>query len=269
MPTNPRSAKTRHPSRDLAATIREQITSQLLEPGTRLPTTRDLASQHGVSVTSAVRAVELLREEGLVVTTHGRGSYVATRNEITRGDTSRYAHPDPGGLSPNRGEAAADGYRDEVDMSERSTTTATPELAQRLGIAEGAELSRVRYRWIVGGTPTQVSIQWEPLDITRGTSAEIPSSKTRGEPAGHARFAAIGWKSSRVVEEYRARMPIRNEAELLELPQGTPVIAITRFSYAINGGVERIVETADIIARGDRVVIRSESAAHLADEESG
>lgn len=270
MTTNPRGgAKTRQPFRELAATLRDKITSRELEPGARLPTARDLASQHKVALTTAVRAVELLREEGLVVTTHGRGSYVATRHEITRGDATRYAHPDPNGLAPNRKEAAQDGHRDEVDMSERSTVKATPELAQRLQVEEGDDLSQVRYRWIVGGIPTQISTQWEPLDITQGTSAELPSPKDRGAPAGHARFAAIGWRITRVVEEYRTRMPLSEEADLLEIPTGTPVFVIKRISYAENGeGVERVNETADIIARGDRVVIRSESPVYSPDEGS-
>lgn len=268
MTTNPRSgAKTRQPFRELASSIRDKITSRELEPGARLPTARNLASQYNVALTTAVRAVELLREEGLVVTTHGRGSYVAARHEITRYDTSRYTVPDPEGLAPNRKEAATDGHRDEVDMSERSEVEATPELAQRLQIDEGAELSQVRYRWIVGGIPTQISTQWEPLDITRGTSAELPSPKDRGAPAGQARFAAIGWENTRVVEEYRSRLPLREEAELLEVSTSTPVFAITRYSYGKNDeGVERVIETADIIARGDRVVIRSESTVHSSDE---
>lgn len=266
MTTNPHGgARTRQPFRDLASTIREKIRSRELEPGARLPTARDLARQYEVALTTAVRAVELLREEELVVTTHGRGSYVAIRHEIARGDATRYAYPDPEGLSPNRKEAAAGGYRDEVDLSERSTITATPDLAQRLQVNEGAELSQVKYRWIVGGVPTQISVQWEPLDITRGTSAELPSPKERGAPAGHARFTAIGWQSTRIAEQYRSRMPLREEADLLELPTNTPVLEITRFSYAKNDE-ERVVETADIVARGDRVAIRSESAVHPPNE---
>lgn len=246
------------PSREVATAIRGQIATRELMPGVRLPTARDLASEYGVSVPTAVRAVALLRDEGFVVTTHGRGSYVATKHEIRRGDASRYASPDPNGLAPNRGEAASEGVRDEVDLGERSTDRAGPDIAERLGIDEGAEVSVVQYRWRIGGIPTQESRQWEPLELTRGTTAEIPSPATRGAPAGHARMQEIGWRAGRVVEDYRARLPTQREAELLEISESAPVLVATRISYATKDGVERAVETADIVMRGDRMVIRSE-----------
>lgn len=249
---------TSEPFKDVAADLRLRIGAREFEPGARLPTSRDLAQQYGVAVTTAVRAIGLLRDEGLVTTTHGRGSYVAIRTEVRRGDASRYASPDPDGLSPNRQEAADAGFWDEVDMADRYTTTASVDLAERLGIAEGDEVSVVRYRWRVAGVPTQGSTQWEPLEITRGTSAEVPSSEVRGQPAGHARMAAIGWQPSRVSEEYRARLPTRDEADLLEMPATVPVLVVTRISYAVKEGVERAVETADIVMRGDRMVIASE-----------
>jgi len=251
------TGRTTEPFRDVAAAIRSQITTRELMPGMRLPNARELATQYGVAVTTAVRAVGLLRDEGLVVTTHGRGSYVAARHEIMRGDTTRYVSPDPV-LAPNRTEAAQEGFQDEVDLSDRSTDRAGADVAERLGIDEGDDVSVVRYRWRVGGIPTQISLQWEPLAITQGTSAEVPAPKTRGAPAGHARMAEIGWKGSRVVEDYRARLPTREEAELLEIQGSAPVLVATRISYATKDDEERAVETADIVMRGDRMVIRSE-----------
>lgn len=250
--------RTRDPYRELAADLREQIASGHLQPGAKLLRTRDLAAQYRVALTTAVRAVAVLREEGLVTTTHGRGSYVTARHEITRGDASR-ARWNPDGLSANRDEAAAGGYLDEVDRAERGIVDATAALAQRLDVAVGASLSVVRYRWLVGGMPTQISTQWEPLDLTRGTSAELPASAERGQPAVFARFARIGWYQHRVVEEYRTRMPFREERELLEMPDDVPVLSITRQSFASDAhGNERIIETSDITARGDRMVIRSD-----------
>ena len=48
-----------------------------LAPGSRLPAERDLAAELGVSYDSVRRAMELLRERGLIVTVHGRGTFVA------------------------------------------------------------------------------------------------------------------------------------------------------------------------------------------------
>ncbi len=51
-----------------------------LAPGARLPPERELAADLGVSYDSVRRAMEVLRERGLIVTVHGRGTYVAERS---------------------------------------------------------------------------------------------------------------------------------------------------------------------------------------------
>jgi GntR family transcriptional regulator len=61
----------------VADRITAQIESGQLAPGARLPAERDLAAELGVSYDSVRRAMELLRERGLIVTVHGRGTFVA------------------------------------------------------------------------------------------------------------------------------------------------------------------------------------------------
>lgn len=251
--------RTREPSRELAGHLRTLIETGEWPPGFKLPTARELASEHDVSLTTAVRAVAIVRDEGLLTTIRGTGSYVTSRTEIPRYDASRYTDPHPDGLSPNRKEAAAENYWDEIDHWQRWTTEATPELASRLGVEPGAAVSAVLYRFCVAGVPTQIATQWEPLALTAGTSAELPSSGERGQPSGHARFVAIGWHITRVEEEYRARVARPDETRLLQIPESVPVLEITRRTYAIheNTREHRAIETATIVARGDRVVIKS------------
>jgi DNA-binding GntR family transcriptional regulator len=43
----------------------------------RLPSERDLAEEYGVAYGTVRRAMGLLRERGLVVSVHGRGTFVA------------------------------------------------------------------------------------------------------------------------------------------------------------------------------------------------
>lgn len=57
--------------------IESRITSGELKPGTRLPAERDLARDLGVAYDTVRRAAALLRERGLIITVHGRGTYVA------------------------------------------------------------------------------------------------------------------------------------------------------------------------------------------------
>lgn len=52
-----------------------------LEPGRRLPPERDLAAEYGVAYHTIRNAMRVLRERGLIVTIHGRGTFVAARDE--------------------------------------------------------------------------------------------------------------------------------------------------------------------------------------------
>ena len=61
----------------VADRITAQIESGQLAPGARLPSERDLAAELGVSYDSVRRAMGLLRDRGLIVTVHGRGTFVA------------------------------------------------------------------------------------------------------------------------------------------------------------------------------------------------
>ena len=48
-----------------------------LSPGSRLPPERELATNLGVAYDTIRRTTALLRERGLIVTVHGRGTYVS------------------------------------------------------------------------------------------------------------------------------------------------------------------------------------------------
>ena len=59
-------------------------------PGRRLPPERELAQFYGVAYDSIRRATAMLREQGLIVTVHGRGTFVAQHGpeDTSTGTTS-------------------------------------------------------------------------------------------------------------------------------------------------------------------------------------
>jgi GntR family transcriptional regulator len=75
---NPRGAEP--PYRQIAAWLRARIEAGEFRPGEDpLPSEKDLVQLFGVARDTARRAVQLLRDEGLVVTVPQRGTYVADR----------------------------------------------------------------------------------------------------------------------------------------------------------------------------------------------
>ena len=72
VPVDPNAAE--WPYQQVAAQLREQIASGVLGP--RLPSAMDLAEQMGVAPNTVQRAMRVLREEGLVYSVPGRGTFV-------------------------------------------------------------------------------------------------------------------------------------------------------------------------------------------------
>jgi DNA-binding GntR family transcriptional regulator len=64
------------PSRQIAAFLRQKITSGELAPDSKLPSHMSLAHEYGVAPETAAKAVKILREEGLVQVVPGYGTFV-------------------------------------------------------------------------------------------------------------------------------------------------------------------------------------------------
>src|ERR1044072_6041310 len=64
--------------RQIYLRLRSAILSGTLRPGTKLPSTRELAVQLGVSRSAAVEAFEQLRAEGYASGRKGAGTYIAS-----------------------------------------------------------------------------------------------------------------------------------------------------------------------------------------------
>lgn len=74
-----------HPYVQLAALLRERI--RAAEMGPRVPSIMELANETGLSAATVKRALGLLRNEGIIFSVSGRGTFVADTNATER------AHP--------------------------------------------------------------------------------------------------------------------------------------------------------------------------------
>ena len=66
----------------VAARIRQEVIAGVWELGQRLPPETALAAHYGVSRGTVVRALDVLRLEGVIVTIHGRGSHIAVAPDV-------------------------------------------------------------------------------------------------------------------------------------------------------------------------------------------
>ncbi|MEV0282474.1 GntR family transcriptional regulator [Streptomyces sp. NPDC050610] len=103
----------RPPYQQAADAIRDDITAGRLKPGERLPSNRELEERFGVANMTARSALRVLRDEGLIYTVQGRGSYVT--DTLPPSDGS----PREGMGQPGLDEAGAEGPVTEVLMAIR------------------------------------------------------------------------------------------------------------------------------------------------------
>ncbi|MFA1541021.1 GntR family transcriptional regulator [Actinomadura monticuli] len=229
----------------IADNLRRQIVDGHLAPGDRVPSRHQLAREHGVSDRVAVEAVRLLVSEGYVESRSGSGTYVRQRPRVKRLTRSWYRARGRG-TSPFRADMEAQG-RAGTWRSTSETGTASPTVAERLGIAEGDAVLETRYTFLADDQPVMLSASWEPLEITRGTPVMLPEEGPHAGAGVVARMRAIGQVITLATEVVTARAILADEAERLDEPVGSIVMVIQRTYTG-----DRAVETADIVVPVDR-----------------
>jgi GntR family transcriptional regulator len=78
----------RPPYLQVAEDLRAQIASGALRPGTRLPSGRELAEQYDVALMTVQKALAMLRDEHVLLTSQGRGTFVT-------GEANQAPEPSP------------------------------------------------------------------------------------------------------------------------------------------------------------------------------
>jgi len=231
----------------LADLLRAEIQEGIRRPGSQLPTESEFQAQYGVSRTTIRAALAVLAGEGLVFTRKGFGSYVRNRPPLRRvSSTHRHAAHRASGKPEFDTEAVAQGLVPSRRMLRTGRGPVPPDIAGWLQCAAG-EVAVIRSRLqLLDGVPAVVSTSYYPDWLAAGTRLESPDALREGpdnliEDLGHG-FA-------HGVELLTARMPSPDEARLLELDPGVPVVRMLHIDY---GKDCRTLQVADDLYAGDR-----------------
>src|SRR3954449_13518079 len=103
----------------VADDIRARIETGEYAPGQQLPTLDQLAEQHRCSLAAVRKAIDLLKQQGLVITVQGRGTFVRDRPHARRHGIERYSRSRwAGGTSVLAAEAREQGHTAEQTIRE-------------------------------------------------------------------------------------------------------------------------------------------------------
>ncbi|RSM84354.1 GntR family transcriptional regulator [Kibdelosporangium aridum] len=240
--------------RQIADDLRSQIESGQLAPGSPLPSERDLVETYDASRPTIREAVKLLRNSGLVVAQHGRGVFVRSHNLVTRlarTRLSRSARAENKGAF--MGDAAAGDFVPNVSVEVR-VEAADERIADLLNIRPGAEVL-VRDRVMrADNVVAQLAVSRLPRDLTQGTVIEDVDT---GPGGVYARLEDSGHVLDHFDVFVSARMPTVEEKSLLQLAEGSPVMAVTRVANT----ADRPVEVNDIVLDANRYELHYQLAA--------
>ncbi|WP_119726337.1 GntR family transcriptional regulator [Thermomonospora amylolytica] len=209
--------------------LRRRIEEGQYPPGSMLPSESQLVREFAVGRTTVVRALQMLQQEGWIVREHGRGSFVKGRPALAREVTR------PGLAVLDQAET-----RDGVTLVGVETVLAPEHVAAVLEL--NGRASVVMRRWVTerDGIPSELVTCWAPAELAYGTDLGRSDPLPVGVRA-HLRTVK-GVRIDHVAERLTARLPEDDEAELLKIAAGDPVLSILATAHDAADAVLLAVE---------------------------
>jgi GntR family transcriptional regulator len=230
----------------IADDLRARIERNELVAGQQLPTLDELAAHHRCSLAAVRKAIDLLKQQGLIVTIQGRGTFVRDRPKARRHGIERYSRSRwASGTAVLIAEAEQQGLAARQVIRELAEVPAPDVVAKQLGIAPATPVWVRRRTTLIDDRPNQLADSYYDLDLVRDTAI---TQEDTGPGGGFARLEERGIRLDRIREDFSVRMPTGPETASLELPPGTPVIDLVRTTYDTHG---RAVEVMLAVIAGD------------------
>jgi DNA-binding GntR family transcriptional regulator len=208
---------------EIAESLRSRIAAGEFAPGTTIPSGRDLAEKWSVSRATAIKAVDVLRNDGVVVAKQGTG-FVVAETPVARPAGARRA-----------GSARITGGMPFARIGTPDWAEPSTRVANALGITSGAKaLRRVRVLQLPDGSPHSYVEAWFPPDIGEAAprlaeSAPLAEGTTRYVRRQTGRSPAEGADVTTV------RLATEEEAEYLAVPMPSAVAVVLHTAYDQEG----------------------------------
>jgi GntR family transcriptional regulator len=208
----------------LADALRERVAAGATGP---LASEAELGREYGVSRVTVRRALELLRDEGLVTARQGVGWFVAVdpvRQSLGRVTTVEAA-------------LEAAGARAERRVLEFAFETAPADVAKALDLPADGEVLRATRLNLADGEPFAVVTVWVP--------ASLGANLTRAEVERSTFYDLLplqGVEPARIVQTITAVAADIPVAERLAVAPGAPLLAVRRVTYDRHGDAVIVAE---------------------------
>lgn len=211
-------------SRDLTG----QIGSGLLGAGDRLPSESELAQHYGVSRMTVRQALGQLESDGLVVRRHGTGTFVGEPQQRRRRANR---------VGPFAEEMGVEQADVTSQLLEQTVAHPPEDVAAALGLQPGQAAVRVHRLRRLRGEPVSLQDSWVPLLL----APSVARDGLEGGSLYRTLREREGLEVTRAEQEVSASLATAEQARLLSVEVGSPLIVIARTAYTGDG---QLVEVA-------------------------
>jgi GntR family transcriptional regulator len=194
------------------------------KPGEAIPSEMELAARYRVSQGTVRKAIDELAAENLVVRRQGKGTFVATHSE--QHVQYRFLR-----LVPDSGDPDSEGpaHRAVLDCKR---VRASAEIARVLQLRTGDAVVQVRRVLAFGAVPTILEDLWLPGVPFKGLTAEQMADYPGPT---YAMFEVeFGVRMVRAEERIRAVAADAQQAQLLQVGEGAPLLSVERIAFTYN-----------------------------------
>ncbi|GAB3460913.1 GntR family transcriptional regulator [Massilia terrae] len=202
----------------IKALITQSLQSGEWKPGELMPSEVELASRFKVSQGTVRKAIDELAAENLVLRRQGKGTFVATHHE-------ERAHFRFLRLMPDEGVP----HQADNRILEVKRIRAPAEVARLLELKSGDAVVYVKRLMAFDGAPTILEELWLPGQLFKGLTAER-LVEYKGPMYGLFE-SEFGTRMIRATEKIKAVAADAGTAQLLAVPEGTPLLVAERVSF--------------------------------------
>ncbi|GAA3746990.1 GntR family transcriptional regulator [Spinactinospora alkalitolerans] len=225
----------------VARVIRERIASGAYRPGNALPSEGRLSQEFEVSRPTVINALDVLRDEGLIYTQTGSGSYV--RGTAPKA-TEELSRP---GLELLEGSEEAQS----AELLQAGIVVASPRAANLLELPTPVKAFLRQYVISDEDGPTELVSAWFPLELASGT--RFTSAEPLGPSIRRHLFERKRIRLDHAVERTIARAATSEEAQALGITPGSAVLNIVVTGHDADG---KALQLIDAVLPGDRHELR-------------
>ena len=214
--------------------LEQRINAGEFQPGDQFPTDDELCNAYDLSRGTVRRAIEILVEEGRLRREQGRGTFV----------TAPQLSPVFFRLADFSEDMRQRGLQPDTQLLHLKTFPATEEISASLQIQPGAEVIEIARLRLADGKPMAIETRY----LARTISPELLDEDLEHQSIHRLLIDKFNIPLVRAWHSIEARVLTGEEANLLQVPEGTAGFLVERVTFTENN---RPVTWFRTIYRGD------------------